>query len=348
MAKYSELVTAQKNYGELKKSLTAIKDLKSLKFMMEIAGDDLYNCRVEFISLWAKAAAIIQNGFGKPPGTLVDDIASMFYLLAKANVEPCLPSKKKNTATASTAVAVVDAVVCVAVNSDVIDRDAAVNNTAGASTAVAVDDEPVGSACEAVVDAVVRVAVNSDVEDTAAAVDNIATAGVAVAVTDDNVVCVAVNPDYIEDSAVAVDNIATAGVAVVVHNADVGCVVTNSHDVGDSAAAVPDDDVHVPAVAAVVRVAANSSVEVVAVDADADSIAVNTEVVAVADNIEVGSVDNHCRRGFQLLKMVGGSGAALRAGSTAEKIIEYFSCAIKLVPCDNGRRHFVFDTGWSF
>ena len=95
-------------------------------------------------------------------------------------------------------------------------------------------------------------------------------------------------------------------------------------------------------------VAANSSVEVVAVDADADSIAVNTEVVAVADNIEVGSVDNHCRRGFQLLKMVGGSGAALRAVSTAEKIIEYFSCAIKLVPCDNGRRHFVFDTGWSF
>ena len=174
MAQYSELVTAQKNYGELKKTLKAIEDLKSLKFMMEIAGDYLYNCRVEFISLWAKAAAIIQNGFGKPPGTLVDDIASMFYLLAKANVEPCLPSKKKNTATASTAVAVVDAVVCVAVNSDVVDRDA------------------------------------------------------------------------------AVDNIATAGVAVVVHNADVGCVVTNSHDVGDSAAAVPDDDVHVPAVAAVV------------------------------------------------------------------------------------------------
>ena len=112
--------------------------------------------------------------------------------------------------------------------------------------------------------------------------------------------------------------------------------------------AVPYDYVHVPAVAAVVRVAANSSVEVVAVDADADSIAVNTEVVAVADNIEVGSVDNHCRRGFQLLKMVGGSGAALRAVSTTEKIIEYFSCAIKLVPCDNGRRHFVFDTGWSF
>jgi len=164
-----------------------------------------------------------------------------------------------------------------------------------------------------------------DVDNSAAVVDNTATAGVAVVYYDAEVVTVTANSDDVDDSAVAVDNTATAGVAV----------------------SVSDDDVHIAAIAAVVKAAANSSVEVVAVDAAADSIAVITKVVAVADNIEVGSVDNRCQEGFQLLKMDGGIGAALRAVSRGEKIIKYLSCAIKLVPCKDGRRHLVFDTGWS-
>ena len=39
---YGDLVAAQKSYGELNKTLEAINELKSIKSLMDMAGDDLY------------------------------------------------------------------------------------------------------------------------------------------------------------------------------------------------------------------------------------------------------------------------------------------------------------------
>ena len=148
--------------------------------------------------------------------------------------------------------------------------------------------------------------------------DGVCAAASVVAVDFDGGGCVAVKPHAV--SAGDTDIVCAAASVVAVDFATAGVAVS-----------VSDDDVHSAAVAADAKAAANYSVE----------------DVTVADNIEVGSVDDRCQEGFQLLKMDGGSGAALTAVSRGEKIIKYLSCAIKLVPCKDGRRHLVFDTGWS-
>ena len=88
---YGDLVTAQKSYGELKKTLEAIEELKSIKSLMDLAGDELYAYKSDLSQQCAKFAGIIKGDFVKLPDKLIDDMTVMMSRLLRAKPEPASP-----------------------------------------------------------------------------------------------------------------------------------------------------------------------------------------------------------------------------------------------------------------
>jgi hypothetical protein len=89
---YEEFVMAQKSCGELKKTLEAIDELKSINCTMELVKDDLYAYSSELSQRCAKIAGVIKGDFVPLPSKIIDDMSAMMNRLLRAKKERSSPT----------------------------------------------------------------------------------------------------------------------------------------------------------------------------------------------------------------------------------------------------------------
>ena len=88
---YSDIITAQKNYSELKLTLSAIDELRAINNEVLVLGDDLAAHKNSLQQRCMQIVKVIKGDYIPLPTKIISDMTKLMETLAKAKQEPVTP-----------------------------------------------------------------------------------------------------------------------------------------------------------------------------------------------------------------------------------------------------------------